>query len=236
LISADYSQIELRVLAHFSQDRALLDAFERDEDIHAQTACQIFNLKPGEPIDPNLRRRAKTINFGIVYGQGPAGLAKQLGISLGEAKGFIDLYFRRFPGVRAYIERAIKEMSQKGLVSTWYGRRRYLSGFLGSGQEKREAERMAVNTPIQGTAADIVKMAMLKVDRALRAKNFSAKIIMQVHDELILEAPEAEAEACSALLIEEMELVGRKPLTEGAKPLSTPLKVNAAFGHNWVHA
>lgn len=236
LISADYSQIELRIMAHFSGDRALIEAFERNEDIHAQTAAKIFNIAPDQLVPSDIRRRAKTINFGIIYGQGPVGLAKQLNVSMSEAKTFINLYFKRFPGVLAFMKKTKLQATHDGLTSTWYGRRRYLAGLKLSGQEKKEAERMAVNTPIQGTAADIIKMAMLRVDKRLKKNNLSSKIIMQVHDELIIEALETEAEKVSQILVEEMEGVGQNPIIPGGGPLKTPLKVDVAQGQNWIHA
>ncbi|MDR1110529.1 MAG: DNA polymerase I [Deltaproteobacteria bacterium] len=235
LLSADYSQIELRVIAHFSGDKALIQAFEDDEDIHAQTASEIFGTQPGK-VPPDLRRQAKTINFGIIYGQGPFGLAKQLGVPQSVAKDFIDRYFRRFPGVKAYMDRTLAAAVKAGFVSTWYGRRRYLPGLSSAGAGRRESERMAINTPIQGTAADIIKMAMLKVDRRLRREGLESRIIIQVHDELVLEVPEAELAAASALVAEEMAAVGRQPILSGAEPLKVALKVDVADGLAWVHA
>jgi DNA polymerase-1 len=235
LLSADYSQIELRIMAHFSGDKSLIEAFRDNDDIHAQTAAEIFGLPPGE-VPPDARRQAKTINFGIIYGQGPFGLSKQLNIPFQDAKRFIDRYFERFPGVLAYMERTRKEAARNGFVTTWYGRRRYLPGLADVGAAKREAERMAINTPIQGTAADIIKMAMIQVDRAIQAKKMASRIIMQVHDELVLEVPEAELPDATALVTSEMEAVGQKPLMDGARPLTVNLRVDAAHGRSWVHA
>ncbi|MDR1677115.1 MAG: DNA polymerase I, partial [Deltaproteobacteria bacterium] len=235
LLSADYSQIELRVMAHFSGDAALLAAFENDDDIHAQTAAEIFGVKPDQ-VDPSLRRQAKTINFGIIYGQGPFGLAKQLSITNAQAKVFIDRYFNRFPGVRAYMEKTRLEAGRNGFVTTWYGRRRYLPGLQGQGASKRESERMAINTPIQGTAADIIKMAMLQVDRALRDNNLKSTIILQVHDELVLEVPDDELDKVKELVAIQMNAVGQKPILDQASPLTVPLKVDVADGPAWVHA
>jgi DNA polymerase-1 len=235
LVSADYSQIELRVMAHFSEDQALIKAFERDDDIHAQTAAEIFGLEPGQ-VPPDLRRQAKTINFGIIYGQGAFGLSKQLNITQGMAKDFIDRYFQRFPGVRTYMEKTCIEAAQKGYVTTLFGRRRYLPALSSLGPAKREAERMAINTPIQGTAADIIKMAMLRVDQALRQMALKSKIIIQVHDELVLEVPEDELATVKSLLTSEMSKAGADPVISGAKPLTVPLKVDVADGQAWVHA
>lgn len=235
IISADYSQIELRVLAHFSQDRSLLRAFENDEDIHTQTAAEIFGLSPAE-VTPALRREAKTINFGVVYGQGPFALGKQLGIPQAQARDFIDRYFTRFPGVRRYMEETREEAKVTGKVSTWFGRQRLLRGLTGGYQARQEAERMAINTPIQGTAADLIKMAMLAVDRKLSETASGARLIMQVHDELVLETPEAEVTAVSALVAEEMTKVALAPPLTGARPLTATLKVDVGTGPNWAEA
>ncbi|MDR3135193.1 MAG: DNA polymerase I [Deltaproteobacteria bacterium] len=235
LLSADYSQIELRIMAHFSGDEALLEAFRNDDDIHAQTAAEIFGLAPGQ-VTPEARRQAKTINFGIIYGQGPFGLSKQLGIPFNDAKRFIENYFARFPGVLGYMKKTRDEASKNGFVTTWYGRRRYLPGLAMAGPTKRESERMAINTPIQGTAADIIKMAMLKVDRALRAESLKANIIIQVHDELVLEVPEGELEKVRELVSREMASVGQSPVIDGARPLRVSLRVDVADSQAWVHA
>jgi DNA polymerase-1 len=236
LVSADYSQIELRIMAHFSQDKTLLEAFKNDEDIHAQTAAEIFGLKAG-PIPPEARRQAKTINFGVIYGQGPFGLSKALNIPFNEAKNFIDRYFERFPGVRKYMDTTRHQASKNGFVTTWYGRKRYLPGLMGlNGPSKRESERMAINTPIQGTAADIIKMAMIQVDRALTAQKLKSRIIIQVHDELVLEVPHEELKLVTDLVAQEMSLVGQKPILDGARPLLVNLKVDLAHGQAWVHA
>jgi DNA polymerase-1 len=236
IVAADYSQIELRLLAHFSQDEALLRAFARDEDIHTQTAVEIFGLPPGE-ISANLRREAKTINFGVVYGQGAFALGKQLGIPQAQAKSFIDRYFARFPGVRRFLDETRQQARETGLVTTWYGRRRFLPGLNSGGyQDRQEAERMATNTPIQGTAADIIKMAMLQVETRLRREYPQARLIMQVHDELVLEVPEALAPEVSELLRVEMAAVAQKPPLTGARPLTTPLKVEVGHGPSWSAA
>ncbi|MDL2260414.1 DNA polymerase I [Deltaproteobacteria bacterium OttesenSCG-928-K17] len=235
VMAADYSQIELRVLAHFSQDESLLKAFANDEDIHTQTAAEIFGVPPSE-VTPTLRREAKTINFGVVYGQGPFALGKQLGIPQAQARDFIERYFARFPGVRRYMEETREQARADGFVTTWFGRRRWLRGLTGGYQARQEAERMAINTPIQGTAADLIKMAMLKVDGRLKAEHPQARLVMQVHDELVLEVPQAEVAAVSELLRAEMSAVAQNPPLTGARPLSAVLKVDVGFGPNWAEA
>jgi len=235
LISADYSQIELRILAHFSGDEALIGAFRRDEDIHTQTAAEIFGL-PADKITADLRREAKTINFGVVYGQGAFALGKQLGIPQAQARDFIERYFQRFPGVRRYMEETRGQARTAGQVSTWFGRRRLLPGLTGGYQARQEAERMAINTPIQGTAADLIKMAMLAVDRRLAAEHPRSRLLLQVHDELVVEAPEDEVQAVSGLLATEMAGVAAHPPLTGARALTVPLKVDVGAGPNWASA
>ncbi|MDR2826812.1 MAG: DNA polymerase I [Candidatus Adiutrix intracellularis] len=235
LVAADYSQIELRILAHFSQDEALLRSFERDEDIHTQTAAEIFGLDSAE-VTPALRREAKTINFGIVYGQGAFALSKQLGIHQAKARDFINRYFARFPGVKRYMEETCKQARSTGQITTWFGRPRFLKGITGSYQSQQEAERIAINTPIQGTAADIIKMAMLAVDRRLRCEYPEARLIMQVHDELVLEVPTSQIPAISELLKTEMAGVAATPPISHARALTTPLKVDVGAGPTWAAA
>ena len=235
LVSADYSQIELRILAHFSGDEALIGAFRRNEDIHTQTAAEIFGL-PAGAVTADLRREAKTINFGVVYGQGAFALGKQLGIPQAQARDFIDRYFQRFPGVRRYMEETRAEARAAGQVTTWFGRLRRLPGLTGGYQARQEAERMAINTPIQGTAADLIKMAMLAVARRLAAEHPRARLLLQVHDELVVEAPEAEVQAVSALLAAEMAGAAEAPPLSGARALTVPLKVEVGAGPNWAEA
>ncbi len=235
LIAADYSQIELRVLAHFSEDQALRRAFANDEDIHTQTAAEIFGLEPTE-VTAALRREAKAINFGVVYGQGPFALGKQLGIPQARARDFIDRYFQRFPGVKRYMEETRQQARDSGQVSTWFGRRRKLRGLSGGYQARQEAERMAINTPIQGTAADLIKMAMLAVDRRLQREGLATRLIMQVHDELVLEAPINESEVVARLVAEEMASVAVAPPLREARPLSVALKVEVGLADNWAAA
>lgn len=220
LLAADYSQIDLRVLAHYSQDAALLTAFRRDEDIHAQTAADIFRVSRAL-LTPEMRRIAKTINFGIVYGMSSFGLSEQLGISRREAQLFIDRYFEQYPGIKQFMEATIAQARAAGSVSTLLGRRRLLPEINASNRTRREfAERTAINTPIQGTAADIIKLAMLKAHEELNTCQFHAKLLLQIHDELVFEVAENEAEAVSACIV---------PLMESVLELAVPLKVNAGL-------
>ncbi|MDR2460494.1 MAG: DNA polymerase I [Deltaproteobacteria bacterium] len=236
LISADYSQIELRVMAEFSKDPSLLAAFQNDEDIHRETAAQVFGLAPDQ-VGPDERRKAKAINFGVIYGQGPFGLAKVLKISQGAARDFIDLYFKRFPGVKDFMEETKKKAVKTGYVETLYGRRRYLEGIRSSNHQIRtEAERMAINTPVQGTAADIIKVAMLRVAARLAAEYPKARLILQVHDELIVECPKEDKEALMEILSKEMVAAGTEAFYKGAPILEVPLKVDSVASPNWTHA
>jgi DNA polymerase-1 len=239
LIGADYSQIELRIMAHFSQDAALLKAFENDEDIHAETAAKIFGLNPSE-ISPTQRRMAKTINFGVIYGQGAYGLSKRLNITNAEAKKIIDDYFARFPGVLAYMDQIKRTARDQGEVETWFGRIRRLNGISSAIPTLRgEAERMAINTPIQGTAADLIKMATILADAELKRRGLSARLILQVHDELVAEAPTEESEAVGLILAEAMRSAGQNPLVApplGRGPLTVNLKAEVAIGPNWARA
>ena len=227
LLSADYNQIEPRILAHLSQDPVLIDAFVRGDDIHAATAAEIFSL-PVAQITKDMRRVAKTVNFGIIYGISPYGLSAQLGISQQEAKKYIEAYFTRFQGVKAFLDRTIAEAKQNGYVTTMLGRRRPIPE-LRSGDPAQQGfgERMAMNTPIQGTAADVIKLAMLAVRRRLAAERMTAKMILQVHDELIFEIAEAEVEAVRTIVVEEMERV---------VSLAVPLRVDVGVGKNWRQA
>ena len=225
LFSADYSQIELRILAHLSGDQALVKAFDEGRDIHRLTAVKIFG-GPEDFITDEMREAAKTINFGIIYGMSAHGLAVQLGISRGEAKQFIDHYFRSYHGVRKWIDQTVQEAKEKGYVSTLLGRRRYVPDLTSSNRNIRAAaERIAVNTPIQGSSADMIKKAMISLDSRLKLENSPARLLMQVHDELILEVPENEVDALTPLVTEEME---------GALPLDVPIKVGVKTGLNWA--
>lgn len=224
LFSADYSQIELRILAHMSGDEHMIEAFKHNKDIHLSTAMRIFD-KSAEKVTKNLRRDAKAVNFGIVYGISDYGLSENLGISRKKAKNLIDTYFERYPGVKKYIHEIIRETRDKGYVETLYGRRRYLPDINHRNFNLRSfAERMAMNTPIQGSAADIIKLAMIAVDERLRQEGLAARMLLQVHDELIFEVPESEKEELATLVQEAMEQVA---------DLKVPLKVSGEFGKTW---
>jgi len=224
LVGADYSQIELRLLAHYSQDPLLLEAYRTGQDIHTLTAAEVFGVPP-MLIDAEHRRRAKAVNFGIVYGLSPFGLAQQLGIEQKEAKRFIDSYFARYVGVRGFIDRTLEQARRDGFVRNLFGRNRPIPDLGSKNPNLRGfAERTAVNTPLQGTAADLIKIAMLHLDAELCARGLQAKMLLQVHDELVLEAPLAEAETVKALV---------KECMEGAHTLSVPLEVEVSVGANW---
>jgi DNA polymerase-1 len=227
LISADYSQIELRVLAHLSGDETLLEAFSSNEDIHSRTASDVFGVFP-QMVNADMRRQAKVINFGILYGMSAFGLAKELGVSMKMAQEYIDGYFKRYKKVRIYLDGILEGARRDGFVCTLLNRRRYLPELKSKIPSVRQfAERMAINTPIQGTAADLIKVAMVNIDHLLKKKNLSARLIMQVHDELVVEAPAKEKEAVMQLVKKEMEEVIK---------LKAPLKVEIAAGKNWDEA
>ncbi len=227
LLSADYSQIELRVLAHCAEDSILCASFAQDEDIHARTAAEIFGV-PAEAVGADLRRQAKTINFGIIYGMSPFGLSKALGISQKMARTFIEQYFARYPGVRRFLDHTIAEARRTGHSSTLLGRTRPLPEIDSDNLVLRQAaERTAINTPIQGTAADLIKMAMIRVDAELQRRRLQTLLLLSVHDELVFEVPPAELETVVALVRESMETV---------VDLLVPLKVNVAWGGNWDEA
>ena len=225
MVSADYSQIELRILAHYSEDQILIKAFMDDEDIHTRTATEVFQVFPSF-IDSELRRQAKIINFGIVYGMSPFGLSKELGISQKMAKSYIDNYFARYKGVKQFIDRAIKDAKESKQTSTLLGRIRFLPDINSSNRNLRQfAERTAINTPIQGTAADLIKLAMIKVDAVFTEKGFQTAMLLSVHDELIFEVPPDELDEAKNLIREIME---------GIWDLRVPLKVNVGCGENWA--
>jgi DNA polymerase-1 len=227
LLSADYSQVELRIMAHMAHEPGMLDAFRRGLDIHRQTAADIFGVFP-DLVTPQQRSAAKTINFGILYGMGPQRLARSIDVSVKEAKAFIERYFERFPGVKAFVETTLEEARRTGEVRTLFGRRRPLPDLASSNQMARAAaERVAVNTPVQGTAADIIKRAMLEVERQLTAHELKATLLLQVHDELVLEVPHAEVEAVTALV---------RMAMQGAAELAVPLHVDVGVGANWSDA
>jgi len=231
LISADYSQIELRVLAHMADIAALKQAFADGLDIHAMTASEMFGVAV-EGMDASVRRRAKAINFGIIYGISAFGLANQLGISRGEAGDYIKTYFQRFPGIRDYME-ATKETARKqGFVETLFGRRMHFADITSKNQQVRSfKERAAINAPIQGSAADIIRRAMIRMEGALSSAKLSARMLLQVHDELIFEAPEAEVEKTIEVACKVME---NSPAP--AVHLDVPLKVDARAAGNWDEA
>jgi len=224
LVGADYSQIELRVMAHLSGDAALVEAFQSGEDVHASTARRIFGVKAGE-LDPALRARAKIVNFGVMYGMGARSLAQQMGIGLAEAEDFIRHYFGVYARVREFLDGTLEEARRRGWVQTLLGRRRYLADLNSTNGGLRSlAERAAINTPIQGSAADLMKLAMVRVDAALKRQRPSARLLLQVHDELLLECPAADAEAVAALTRAEMQ---------GCFPLRVPLEVSVGLGATW---
>lgn len=223
-LGADYSQVELRLLAHLSGDAELVRRFREGHDIHTATAAAVFGVEPGA-VSSEMRRRAKVINFGILYGMSPFGLSRELGIPGKEAKAYIDHYFERYPGVKEYIEGLKAAARKDGFVLTIMGRRRFLRDIGSRNKVLREAaERMAVNTPIQGSAADLIKMAMIRVDREYREAGMKARLVLQVHDELIVEAPEEEAGRAERIL---------RTAMEGAAELSVPLTVSVGRGCNW---
>jgi DNA polymerase-1 len=227
LLTADYSQIELRLLAHFSDDPAFVQAFAQGGDIHRQTAAIIFGV-PQDQVTAEMRARAKTINFATIYGQGSHALSRQLGISQDEAKAFIQAYFTRFAGVRAWLDRTIATAREKGYVETLFGRRRYIPELRDRNFNIRAfGERTATNSPLQGSAADLIKIAMIRIDRALVEEGLAARLVLQVHDELVLEVPEAEQAIVRALVERHMET---------AAELRVPLVVTAGVGRDWVEA
>ncbi|MFJ8042705.1 DNA polymerase I [Kitasatospora sp. NPDC096147] len=227
LLTADYSQIELRIMAHLSEDAALIEAFESGEDLHTTVASQVFEVAP-EAVDAEMRRKIKAMSYGLAYGLSAYGLSQQLGIKPNEAQGLMDTYFERFGGVRDYLHRVVEEARAVGYTETLLGRRRYLPDLTSDNRQRREmAERMALNAPIQGTAADIVKIAMLNVDRALTEAKLSTRMLLQVHDEIVLELAPGEREQVEALVRAQMA---------GAYPLRAPLDVSVGIGANWEEA
>jgi DNA polymerase-1 len=227
LVAADYSQVELRVMAHISGDEGLLGAFARGEDIHASTAAAILGVPLGE-VTPDMRRLAKAVNFGLSYGQTAYGLAQATGLTQAEAEDFIKAYFERFPKVREYIDRTKALATRQGYVETLLGRRRYFPELLPGSQAthnvRQAAERMAINAPIQGTAADIINIATIHLHRALQERGLRARMILQVHDELVVEAPDEEVTTVAPLVREVME---------DAFDLKAPLKADLKVGQNW---
>jgi DNA polymerase-1 len=227
LFSADYSQIELRLMAHLSQDKTMIADFISGNDIHAATASKIFNVGLDE-VTKDMRRRAKTANFGIIYGISSFGLSERLTINRKEAKELIDGYFSAYPGVKIYMDECIRKARETGYVTTMFGRKRYLPDILSRNQSIRgNAERNAINAPIQGGAADLIKIAMIKIHKRLKTENFRSKMILQVHDELIFEVYPAEVDSLKDMVVYEMS---------NAAQLSVPLVVDCGSGTNWLEA
>ncbi len=227
LVAADYSQIELRIMAHLSQDKTLLDAFANNADIHSITASEVFGV-PFDEVDKEQRRRAKAINFGLIYGMSPFGLAKQLGIERSDASEYVDTYFKRYPGVKQYMDDTRQMAHKQGFVETLFGRRLYLPEINAKNKMRQQAaERTAINAPMQGTAADIIKRAMISMDSTLANSSLDIRMIMQVHDELVFEVKENEVEQACDLMKNQME---------SAATLDVPLLVEVGVGSNWDEA
>ncbi len=227
LLTADYSQIELRVMAHLSEDEGLIAAFTSGEDLHTTVGAQVFSV-PREGVDAEMRRKIKAMSYGLAYGLSAFGLSQQLGIEAAEARALMETYFERFGGVREYLRRVVDEARITGYTETLLGRRRYLPDLTSDNRQRREmAERMALNAPIQGSAADIVKIAMLRVDEALVKEGLETRMLLQVHDEIVLEVAPGEREAVEALVRREMA---------GAYPLLAPLDVSVGVGRDWESA
>ena len=228
LLSSDYSQIELRVLAHISGDEHLIDAFKHGADIHTSTAMRVFNIEKPEDVTPNDRRNAKAVNFGVVYGISDFGLSNNLGISRKEAKAYIETYFERYPGIKDYMERVVREARDKGYVETLFKRRREIPDINSRNFNVRGfAERTAINSPIQGSAADILKIAMIHLDQALERGAYKTKMLLQVHDEIVLQVPSDELAAIKELVKETME---------SAIELAVPLEADENEGKTWYEA
>jgi DNA polymerase-1 len=226
-LTADYSQIEMRIMAHLSNDAKLLAAFESGEDLHATIAAVIFGVKAHD-VDPEMRRQIKAMSYGLAYGLSSFGLSAQLDISPSQAQGLMDTYFQRFGGIRDYLKTVVEEARKVGYTETIMGRRRYLPDLMSDNRQRREvAERMALNAPIQGSAADIIKLAMLKVQSAIRKQELQSRLLLQIHDELILEVVKGEEDVITALVTSEMG---------AAYPLRAPLNVSAGLGLTWHDA
>ena len=226
-VDADYSQIELRVLAHIADDQTMQEAFQSGFDIHTSTAAQVFGVEP-EQVTPLMRRHAKAVNFGIVYGISEFSLSEDIGVTRKEARQYIDNYLAHYAGVRTYMHEIVEQAKRDGYVTTLFGRRRELPELKSSNFNIRSfGERVALNTPIQGTAADIIKLAMIRVDAALRKQKLKARLVLQVHDELIVECPVKEAEQVKKIVTAEMENVVQ---------LKVPLLAEAKSGASWYEA
>jgi DNA polymerase-1 len=226
-VSADYSQIELRLLAHLSQDPVLVESFRHNQDVHARTAAELFEVAL-DRVSADQRREAKTINFGIIYGMGAQRLARSLSIPFKTAQQYIDQYFARYHGIKGYMDQVLDEARQRGYVTTLQGRRRYVPDLHSNNRQVvSAAERVAINTPIQGTAADLIKIAMVAIERRLRQEHLQTRMLLQVHDELLFEVPDNKIEQIEALVREIME---------GVASLSVPLQVEIGRGANWAEA
>ena len=227
LLTADYSQIEMRIMAHLSDDAKLLAAFESGEDLHATIAAVIFGVAAHD-VDPEMRRQIKAMSYGLAYGLSSFGLSVQLDISPAEAQGLMETYFQRFGGIRDYLKTVVEQARKVGYTETIMGRRRYLPDLMSDNRQRREvAERMALNAPIQGSAADIIKLAMLKVQSAIKEQELQSRLLLQIHDELILEVVKGEEDAITTLVMREMG---------AAYPLRAPLDVSAGLGLTWREA
>jgi DNA polymerase I len=227
MISADYSQIELRILAHLSDDRALIDSFREDRDIHEKTAREILNIPEGRAVSSEQRRLGKTINFGVVYGMSSYRLSRELGIGVTEAQAYIDAYFEQYPGVRELFSSLESQANEIGEVRTLFGRRRVLDSIDGTNRDKGFLMRAALNAPVQGSAADLIKLAMIKVSKAIVEQELPLRMLLQIHDELLFEVEESLQESAIDLIRKEMEKV---------YPLRVPLKVDIGVGSNWWEA
>jgi DNA polymerase-1 len=226
-MTADYSQIEMRIMAHLSEDDGLIDAFRSGEDLHTTVASRVFGVAPGD-VDAEMRRRIKAMSYGLAYGLSAYGLSQQLEISPDEARRLMDEYFERFGGVRDYLAEVVERARAQGYTATMMGRRRYLPDLTSDNRQRREmAERMALNAPIQGSAADIVKVSMLRTAAALEAEGLRSRLLLQVHDELVLEVWPGEQETVEALV---------RAAMAGAAELSVPLDVSVGFGTTWEAA
>jgi DNA polymerase-1 len=226
-LSADYSQIELRLLAHLSGDPGLIEAFRSGMDVHRATAARVFKVPPGE-VTPVLRGRAKAVNFGVIYGMGPQRLARETKVTMDEARRFIDDYFTTYPGVRAWLDRTVEDARRTGYVTTLLGRRRYLPELNHSDPQVRaQARNVAMNTPLQGTAADLIKLAMIRIDRRLEDEGWRSRMLIQIHDELLFETPPEERDRLTEMVRAEMT---------GAMSLDVPIVVDAGVGETWADA
>jgi DNA polymerase I len=225
LLAVDYSQVELRIAAHMAQDQSMLAAFRAGQDIHATTAAAIYGI-PLETVTKEQRRHAKAVNFGLIYGMSPFGLTRTTDLTLAEAEDFVETYFRQFPGIKKYLDGIREQAAKQGYVETLLGRRRYFPGLVNPSNQqiRNREEREAINAPIQGTAADIMKIAMLRVPDALAKSNLSAKMLLQVHDEIVLESPQEELAETATVIQEVMEQAYR---------LDIPLRTEARSGPNW---